>query len=62
MDLFDTKSDLIGFPWFKNAGGIVAQTILTSEDVVGKLDTHPNALGHEKIGRWFNETYTNYEI
>ena len=62
MDLFDTKADLIGFPWIKNAGGIVAQTILTSEDVVGKIDMHPNARGHEKIGRWFNETYTNYEI
>ena len=62
MDLFDTKADLIGFPWIKNAGGIVVNNILKSEDYIGKLDKHPNARGHEKIGRWFNETYTNYEI
>ena len=63
LDLYETKADLIGYPWISSAGGFTARNNLhTKEDLLGNGDGHPNEKGHRKIGEWFNETYKDYEI
>tara|TARA_R110002153_G_scaffold139_1_gene863 strand:+ start:480 stop:1298 length:819 start_codon:yes stop_codon:yes gene_type:complete len=74
LDLYDHKAkvNLIGYPWIKNAGGLLACDVLDrSKDFIGnstadrrngQWDGHPNQDGHRKIGEWFNETHKDYEI
>ena len=63
LDLYETKADLIGYPWISSAGGFTARYNLhKEEDLLGNGDGHPNEKGHRKIGEWFNASYTDYEI
>ena len=63
LDLYETKADLIGYPWILSAGGFTARYNLhDKEDLLGNGDGHPNEKGHRKIGEWFNASYTDYEI
>ena len=47
--------NLIGWPFFKEIGGMVVDDMLKQRHVISDLDTHPNELGHKLIGDWFNE-------
>ena len=53
-----SKADinLIGWPFFNDIGGKCAEELLTSIDYkISNIDSHPNEMGHEVIGKWINE-------
>jgi hypothetical protein len=65
MDLYESKIDLIGYPWIKNAGGVFVDGMLSREEKkhrIGDGDAHPNEQGHRLIGDWFNANYKDYQI
>lgn len=57
VDNTDTGVNLIDWPWDPSIGGGNVDSMFSNELRISDKDSHPNALGHEFIGKWIRNSW-----